>query len=151
MIISLDIGVKNFGIYLVDKDFKPIHIENINLSPYSVDKIINLFSDKKYKDIELVLIENQMNINKLACKIQAHLEMFFAIKNIKIIFCSPSKKDLDKTYGNYKLRKKLSVLKAKEYLEKNNYIDFLEKLNNNKKKDDISDAICQLLSYFKIE
>lgn len=156
MILSIDIGIKNFGVYLVDDDHNPMFLKNINLSPYSIDTLIlklteicytfNFINDSK----TLVLIEKQLTKNVKATIVSAHVEAFFKIKypKIQVIFCNSKNKGINKT-TQYKTRKLLSVQKAEKYLEDTNY-EYAIVLKSSKKRDDMADAVCQLITYLNI-
>lgn len=157
MITSIDVGIKNFGIFITDNSFSPVYLDNINLSPYSINKLIltldNLFLEKlKQFDFnnQTVLIEQQIVKNNKVFRVSCNLEIYFKIRfNSDIIFCNSKNKDLKKS-TNYKERKKNSIEKCTYFLNTLEDKSWLNKINTFKKKDDIGDAICQFIFYFKI-
>lgn len=158
MIISIDIGIKNFGIFITDNDFKPLFLKNLNLHPYSatklkesLDKILLKFNFS-VEFPNTILIEQQLACNKKACFVAAQTEMYFLIKfpNIEIIFCNSKNKNLGKV-ESYSKRKKESVEKANAYFIETGEMDYFEILAKEKKKDDMADAVCQLVTFFKIQ
>lgn len=171
MNISCDIGSTNFGVFITDADFKPLFLENLCLKPYSAEKFIaqmdqilnTTFEANNSPTISTILIEQQMRTNISALQIAAHVEMYFKIKypESKVIFCSPKKKCLANTFveskaavasvsAKYRERKKRSVEKAVEFFQRKSYEDYVQKINSAKKKDDMTDAVCQLLYHFKL-
>lgn len=155
--ISIDVGTKNCGIYIVDSQLKPCYINNINLTPYSAKKLLTIFNDifdnldVKIDDKITVIIENQLKKNIKMTAVMHHIEMYFLVKYQKcdIILLSPKNKYIEKSL-TYSQRKNKSVDIATEYFQKN-YPEFYEKLMTFKKKDDISDAVCQLLFFNKMK
>lgn len=156
MIISVDIGTKNFGIFVVDNEHKPIYCNNVNLSPYDIGKLV-MYLNNTTKELKLdntekviVLVERQLPQNFIANVVQNHLEAYFKIKydNSVVVLVDAKNKGF-KRCKIYRLRKLESIEKASKYLQEQ-FPDFYLELHKHKKKDDISDAICQYLAY-KIE
>lgn len=154
--ISVDVGTKNCGIYIVDEKLKPYYLNNINLTPYSPKKLVEIFNNIfeslniTSNDTIKVIIENQLKKNVKMTTVMHHIEMYFFVKYTKceIILLSPKNKYIEKSL-TYKQRKNKSVEITKEYFQKY-YPDFYDKIMAFKKKDDISDAVCQLLFFYKI-
>lgn len=150
---------------------KTIIIENINLSG-GLDKTkyvdVNLFVNltvvldkyKKYWDMcKFILIERQMSFgsnknNTLALKIAQHCLSYFTFmygkfKNLIEYPAYHKTQILDAPSKMLKpARKKWAVQKAIEILSARDYNkDILKKLNDVKKKDDMSDCILMNLSF----
>jgi len=99
----------------------------------------------------IFLIEQQYDRNKIANKIQNHLEAFLKINYPfrQILFISPRRKTFGVTGLNYKNRKKYCIDNAMYILQNRNDTATIEILKKFKKKDDICDTICQLSSWKK--
>lgn len=166
MIISIDVGIKNFGIYIVDEDLRPIFLDNLNLteknkprcrnSTYTFEHLAIILDDILIQfphDISTVLVEKQLKKNFDICRVESHVEAYFKIKHPKcnFVFCNPKNKNIP-AKTSYSVRKGNSVILAKKYLE-NNFPDneVKNKMLCSRKKDDMADAVCQLLYYLKIE
>lgn len=153
MILSIDIGIKNFGVCVYDKENNCMkYLDNINFFPYNADKLILFMNDliEQYKITETI-VEKQLPQNYKACLVAAHLEIYFKLKlpDCNLKFQSSKLKGLGKQ-PNYQERKNSSVKKACEFLKKEKQSDFYTRFQDAKKKDDMADAICQLMHYCNI-
>lgn len=159
MTLSLDIGIHNlgyaimienkivsFGIYDIDKCITAKERYNIVTARC---KYLKMFLDKAFNkcNITKVIIERQVNVNTKAMEIMYLITgLIYPICNDIIIF-DPKQKftklkiPYDTTNKNHK---KLSINMMSKYLSKR-YPDYVEYYNQFEKKDDISDAIFQLL------
>lgn len=149
MIYSFDIGTKNFAIYIEDENNNPYFIDNVDLTPYSCKNLYIYLKPIFLKfPVKTALIEKQVFANKKASMVSYNLEaiIFMQFPESNVYFINPKNKTFLKDVKGctYKMRKLASVESASNYLE-NNFL--LEKLNSFKKKDDICDAICQLMFY----
>lgn len=162
MYLSIDLAVKNMGIFISDDLGNPLHIECFSLYPYNIEilssnierliKICENFDiDKKSKII--ILVERQPPINYKTCKIMHQMECYFFLKkdilNISKFILVDSKNKNINSKLKYIDRKKESISKAIIYLNKFNSKNCLNDFNKMKKKDDVADAICQL--YYFVE
>lgn len=146
-IYSFDIGVHNFAFYS-EVNSCPEILENVNLNPYCFEKLkhtLGLYLNNP----DIVLIEQQLHQNSKSKVVQNHLEAYIKLiyPNCKVIFVnSKNKFFIRKPEKNYKDRKQCAVLSAQWYLGQKS-INLLEKLNSYKKKDDMADAVCQLIKF----
>lgn len=149
MIFSFDIGIKNFGVYAENEQGYPILLLNKNLHPYTTETFIK-FLDELFdnKEPSVILVERQLHKNPTMYKIFVQLEMYVKIKlnKCRFVSCDARHKDVPKNL-DYKNRKKAAVDIATKYLNSYNDEQLVLNFNKNKKKDDIGDAICQLI-YF---
>nr|UOX61006.1 MAG: hypothetical protein DiTV3a_F2ORF3 [Diabrotica toursvirus 3a] len=149
-LVSIDVGTKNFGLFVCDKKFSPLVLENLDLRPYTSDRLKKML-DHHLTDLEvdLIIIEKQLEKNKIACYVSCHLEMYFCIKypDASLRFVSPKLKGI-KTVSSYKERKNLAVERMKKFFSEDDKT--MSKINSLKKQDDIADAVCQLFAYFNI-
>jgi hypothetical protein len=162
MYLSIDLGIKNLGIFMTDDEGVPFYMEKCSLYPYTTEKliskmdnIIEIIKDKNLYNLT-VIVERQLPKNFKICRIMYHVECYFYIlkKNINInlenfILINSKCKNINLNLS-YNSRKKESICLAKKYLQKYNKVH-LNKFMSFKKKDDIADAICQLYYFLNVE
>lgn len=160
MYLSIDPGKNNFGYCIVNDGFDiiewdVIHWKNIIDLVDLLDIIIEEY------ELETILIEQQPINNIQMYKVMNYLEMYFTTKKIKTkIQSAKSKlKKYQKEYlellskckiqnrgAQYRIRKKLSIIKCRELI-KDQQQEWIDKFENEKKKDDLSDCYLQIF-YF---
>lgn len=148
--LSIDVGIRNFGILAVDGFGSFLKLENLDLNPYSVKSLssaLDKFIEPEYK-INQIIIERQIVTSYKIMEVAQHSEMYFHLKypEAKFVVYDPKKKNLDGVKG-YDNRKKMSIEKALEFLEENKNLEMIDKISKMKKKDDVCDAICQWISW----
>lgn len=172
LVLSFDIGIKNMAVCLMDTDTK--NILKWNLIDISSDKkndlndmsknLINAMDELVLNDLDshttfTVLIENQPVMKAPTMKsIQMILYTYFQVLaiheslNITITLVSAMKKNsfmkskgYDVKSKNYKSNKDNSMKYVEEYLNSNNDTNNLDILRSFKKKDDMCDALIQIL------
>jgi hypothetical protein len=142
---------------------------------YEMDNIVGFIKENGYEKIDYVLIENQpSNLNGVMKTIQHIIYNYFSlikhwdnevdnvvlvnaslktkthdyIPDIKLaddISCVKNSRNFKK--NKYQYNKKLSIAICENYIKNNsNLIDLFK---NNKKKDDLSDACLQAVSYIR--
>ena len=142
------------------KDCEQIDKKFNNEWLYNMNNLLDKYSEI-FTKCSVILIETQMafgsRINFTALKLAQHCCSYFTLKfpkgTIEIVdFPAYNKtralgavKSLVKTKPQ---RKKWCITKAKQILESRNLDhDFLLKINESKKKDDLCDVICQLQAW----
>ena len=157
-ILSIDIGLRNLGYALFDKQNGQLtfgvydvdsHLHNkkdlvVSRSLILKDFIKDLFD--KY-DIESVIIERQVSSNTQAMELMYLLTVIITNYTTKIEIFDPKLKftRLNLKYSTKnRAHKKLSVSIIKNYLEAN-HKDLLEEFSTHNKLDDIADAILMIL------
>lgn len=160
MYLSIDPGKNNFGYCIVDEemeiiDWDVIHWKNI----VDLVDLLDILIDEH--DLEKVVIEQQLHGNPSMYKVMNYLEMYFVSNKIKTKIQSAklklkyyqeeydellSKCKVINNGSKYRTRKKLSIIKCKELI-KDQKQEWIDKFENEKKKDDLSDSYLQIL-YF---
>lgn len=151
-IVSIDVGLRNFG-YAIIEDNKLIDFDSIciwDLVPKDKRKdypyIARVLVDKTniFDDVDCVLIERQMQsrFKMIACA----LRCFFWGKSHMVAPLSVRKYFKIST-GVYKQNKKASIELAPKFLNE----DQLRKFKSHKKKDDIADSVLMGLYWIKIK
>jgi len=161
--LSIDVGIKNLGICIVDSLGTILFWQIITLSQQPKEDICScLFRSLDNFDLlnaDIVLIEKQPSRNNKMRIIEAFLHSYFIIKGkcndqspIKnsIIYSAKHKLGSNTFKGkrSYTERKRLSVTRTKEYIDRTNQARWaIELFQNCKKKDDLADSLLQALSY----
>lgn len=147
--------IKQITSFYKDNVFEPIKKTNAN-SFNLVDLGISLKNkfDTLFKDynIDTILIENQIGPIAIRMKsLQAMITQYFIMKscfNIHYISSTNKLKVFQEAPSSYKERKQLSIEKTFLELKKTNIEErWIEHFSNHKKKDDLADALLQLLFY----
>jgi hypothetical protein len=126
----------------------------------NVQKVVEFLYEtfqQDLSDLDAVLVEKQPPRNVKMRLIETILLVFFATRRVKTVLSYSAKHKLGsagkQTRGkkNYSLRKKMSVVMCGSYLEKTNDPTHTALFQKSKKKDDLSDALLQYLSYIKYD
>lgn len=166
-IVSIDPGIKNYAIRIekrVNETVTTIVMDKFSIQTDSIIcKTYQMLTDflNKYKEFydycDLIIIEKQLPKNYKAVRISQHTITYFSIYLFNkpllpmIIELDPKIKNkvlnIPKNIKSKQL-KIWSVNKAKELLIQRNDYNGIKILNNFKKQDDLSDAICQIEAFF---
>ncbi len=159
----------------LEKHFKQFKIKKnktIKCNEYPINKIADKMitvMDSKYQHLlncDLVLLELQPALAAPKMKsVSNYLSMWFRMRgkhdkvngsNIqKVLYYRATNKlefNKDNTTDNkntYKDRKKTGIKNVNDYFDSINDTENKEKFNTHKKKDDLADALLQILSYLK--
>lgn len=147
--------IKQITNFYKNNIFEPIKKTNANsfnlvdLGISLKNKFDSLFNDYT---INTILIENQIGPIAIRMKsLQAMITQYFIMKNcynIHYISSTNKLKVFEEAPSSYKERKQLSIEKTFLELKKPNIEEhWSEHFSNNKKKDDLADALLQLLFY----
>jgi hypothetical protein len=156
---------KEKTLYIRNNKFKKFKVAKCKDYPLDdlCDIIINTFDNKfpHFKNVDIVLIELQLikspqiktvsNIIYTYFKIRGqHSNTEHKISNIsfyratnKLMFYDNEKCDIE----NYKQRKNTAIDNVMNYLKQNEDMDNLKLFTSHSKKDDLADALLQILSY----
>ena len=157
MLLSIDVGIKNLAMCLMDRQtMKIIKWDVSGVPPQHVDGIFpcmrDHLNDKPWVlDADLVLIEKQPPHNRGMGAVQNFLHAYFVIHNKETIIydarhkvpdvCGPGK-------AMYNKRKKVAIERTHEHLKTETInAEWLEMFEKSKKKDDLADTFLQGKSY----
>ena len=159
MILSIDVGIRNLAMCLIDNEKIVQHWDVSGVPPESSDGLYPCMrkhlNDRPWVlDADVVLIEKQPDRNKKMKMVEHFLQAYFVIKipdKETIIYDARHK--IPDVVGagkaQYRKRKQTSIDRCKEFLEKGpeGNRHWLETFKKSKKKDDLADTVMQALSF----
>jgi hypothetical protein len=159
MILSIDVGIRNLAMCLIDNTSK--HVEQWDVSGVPPEHESGLFpslrdhlDDKPWVlTANTILIEKQPGQNKKMKSVENFLQSYFVIKcpqSETIIYDARHKVPDVSGSGKarYRQRKMTAVTRCKEFLEADEInIEWREVFKKSKKKDDLADTVLQALSF----
>lgn len=154
------------------QNFSLKKVKTIKCKDYPIDKLADKMIkilDEKYQhffECDIVLLELQPCMTNPKMKtVSNYLSMYFRIRgkhdkvnnsNMEDILyyratnkLEFNKDNTDDNKDTYKNRKKTGIENVNDYLDSVGDIENKEKFNSHKKKDDLSDALLQILSYLQ--
>jgi hypothetical protein len=157
-ILAIDVGIKNLAFCVLEDTHKIIEWKVINIGGNDICKSIIKEFNNLYDIFQnsVVLIERQMT--RKMTNIQCYIEMYFRMKDFKEVYIySPvyklhgtGKENSGGGKKRYGKRKQAAIDLSKEWLEKNPQEPWVDTLwKTTKKKDDLSDTLCMVISYIK--
>lgn len=170
-LLSIDIGIKNlgwalltfeeddtivdckFGIFIIDDN--DIHANTARRKESTVIRRCNRIID--FFEIfgvlpDMIVLERQVNNNTMAMELMYAITMYASINEISLFVFDPKLKFTfyhEEYTTKNKAHKRASVVRATEYI-KTKFPDKVELFESNEKKDDISDAINQGITYLEM-
>jgi hypothetical protein len=157
IVLSIDVGIRNLALCLIDTGTKVIHQWEVDgVPPESSDGLY--VSLRKHLDArpwvlqaDTVLIEKQPERNRKMQCVEHFLNAYFVIKcpNAQCILYHAKHKVPDVSgpgKKRYTERKNTSIERCKEFIEETNPT-WLPLFVKSKKKDDLADTVMQALSY----
>jgi hypothetical protein len=155
MLLSIDVGIVNLGICLIDPSTKKIkHWDATGIPPQHSDGLYvslrNHLRDRPWVlESSKVLIEKQPDKNKTMKSVENFLHAYF-LCNDKDVQLYDARFKIPDVVGPgrsmYLKRKKESVIRCSEFIKESN-IELYDWFNSQKKKDDLADTVMQALSY----
>jgi len=157
LLLSIDVGIKNLAMCLVDTE--TTHIEQWDVSgvpPQHMDGIFvcmrDHLNDRPWVlTAEKVLIEKQPDKNKGMVAVQNFLHAYFVIHKKEVIIYDARHKVPDVVGPGKKMymkRKKVSIERVHEHLKTEDVNkEWLSIFEASTKKDDLSDTYLQAMSY----
>lgn len=155
MILSIDVGIRNLGMCLIEPTTKKIkQWDASGIPPQHEDGIYttlknHLRSKPWVLESTKILIEKQPDRNKTMKSVEHFLHAYFIIhdKDVQVYDARFKIPDVvGPGRSMYLKRKKASVVRCTEFLENYNP-ELLEWFQKQKKKDDLADTVMQALSY----
>jgi hypothetical protein len=157
---SIDVGKVNLGVYIEEftqTTAKGLYLKRVDLTEKKSERVTPRFLSRLFtyldslsdllQTCDYIIIEKQLRANPEAQFVDHALQSYFVLRNHNGVtpFSSKNKTRLfDSTKMTKYQRKKWSTNKALEILETRGETDLLEYVRSLKKKDDVSDAMCQL-------
>jgi len=155
MILSIDCGIKNLAMCLIDPSTKKIQQWDVSgIPPKHADGIfpcmIRHLNDKPWVlDSQTVIIEKQPDRNRGMKSIENLLHVYFLMKNKSVVIWDARHKIPDHAGAGkamYAKRKKASIERARKFIEGGN-ANWIPFFDAHKKKDDLADTVMQALSF----
>jgi hypothetical protein len=151
-IASFDVGSINCAMFVVDAVGAVLlfHVEPVGDDCVSVVDALDRWLCV-WRECNAFLVENQLPVNRRACRIQACIMTYFQtlFGSFKTTIAVSSRL---KTFGAKcldKRQRKLYCVEFAKNLIADQWPHLLESLTAMKKKDDIADAVCQWLAFCK--
>jgi len=156
MLLSIDVGIKNLAMCLIDPGTKRIQEWEVSgVPPQSSDGLFPAL--KKHLDARpwvrlvpgTVLIEKQPDKNKTIKSVEHFLHAYFLCGGKDVIIWDARHKIPDVAgpgRAKYLERKKTSIERCRAFIQATN-ADWIGHFDNHKKKDDLADTCMQALSY----
>ena len=160
MILSIDVGIRNLALCLLDED------HNNLVKEWDVDGIPPQHADGVYKTMrdhldarpwvltaKIILIEEQPSFNKKMVSVMHFLHAYFIIKcpEAETIIYHASNKIPDISgpgKAQYNKRKKASIERCEAFIRSNDVnAHWIDTFVKSKKKDDLADTVMQALSF----
>jgi hypothetical protein len=155
MLLSIDCGIKNLAMCLIDPADRRIHTWDVGgVPPLHADGIFpclvrHLDSKPWVLNATTVLIEKQPDKNRGMKGVENLLHTYFLVKEKDVIIWDARHKVPDCAgvgRAKYLERKKASVERARKFVQATNP-EWLEFFDGHKKKDDLADTVMQALSF----
>lgn len=157
MLLSIDCGIKNLALCLIDPVTKRIHHWDVSgVPPKHADGIfpclIRHLNEKPWVlEATTVIIEKQPDRNRGMKAVENLLHAYFLIKNgERQVTIWDARHKIPDVAGagkaRYAQRKKTSIERARKFIEDGNR-EWIPFFDSHKKKDDLADTVMQALSF----
>jgi hypothetical protein len=156
MILSIDCGIKNLAMCLIDPVTKKIHHWDVSgVPPLHTDGIfvclVRHLNDRPWiLQSHTVVIEKQPDRNRSMKSVENLLHTYFLVKEKTVVIWDARHKIPDiagpgKTM--YAKRKKTSIERTRKFIDSDVNQHWIEFFNKHSKKDDLSDTVMQAISF----
>ena len=159
MLLSIDCGIKNLAMCLIDPSTKKIHQWDVSgVPPKHADGIFpcmvrHLNGKPWVLEAKTVLIEKQPDRNRGMKGIENLLHTYFLVKEKDVVIWDARHKIPDHAGAGkamYAKRKKASIERAREFITGNGpNKELVSFFDSHKKKDDLADTVMQALSFIE--
>ena len=155
-LLSIDCGIKNLAMCLIDQKTKRIQRWDVSgVPPMHVDGIfqcmVRHLNEKPWiLEAQTVLIEKQPDRNRGMKGIENLLHTYFLVKEKQVVIWDARHKIPDVAgagKAKYTQRKKASIERARKFIDNATNADWIQFFDSHKKKDDLADTVMQALSY----
>jgi hypothetical protein len=155
MILSIDCGIKNLAMCLIDGSTRKISRWDVSGVPMKhadgvfVCLVRHLNEKPWVLDAKTVLIEKQPDRNRSMKGVENLLHTYFLVKEKDVVIWDARHKIPDVAgpgKGQYAARKKASIERARKFIQETNQ-DWIQFFDEHKKKDDLADTVMQALSF----
>ena len=155
MILSIDCGIKNLAMCLIDPSSKKIRQWDVSgIPPKHTDGVFpcmirHLDTKPWVLESQTVIIEKQPDRNRGMKSIENLLHVYFLMKNKSVVIWDARHKIPDVAgagKARYAPRKKASVERARNFIDIGNK-EWISFFDAHKKKDDLADTVMQALSF----
>ena len=159
MLLSIDCGIKNLAMCLIDPSTKKIHQWDVSgVPPKHADGIFpcmvrHLNGKPWVLEATTVLIEKQPDRNRGMKGIENLLHTYFLVKEKDVVIWDARHKIPDHAGAGkamYAKRKKASIERAREFIARDGpNRELVGFFDSHKKKDDLADTVMQALSFIE--
>ena len=157
MLLSIDCGIKNLAMCLIEPSNKKIHMWDVSgVPPMHADGVFpclvkHLNGKPWVGDATTVVIEKQPDRNRGMKGVENLLHTYFLVKEKDVIIWDARHKIPDVAGAGktmYAKRKKASIERARQFLEATDVNrEWIPFFDSHKKKDDLADTVMQALSF----
>ena len=159
MLLSIDCGIKNLAMCLIDPESKRIHQWDVSGVPPNhgagiFPNLVRHLNERPWVlTAKTVLIEKQPDRNRSMKSVENLLHTYMLVKNVdrEVIIYDARHKIPDVAgagAARYAARKKASIERARKFLESTSVnSDWLPYFDSHRKKDDLADTVMQALSF----
>jgi hypothetical protein len=158
MILSIDVGIKNLAMCMIDENTKIIHHWDVSgVPPEHQDGLYkslahHLNTKPWVLEATTILIEKQPDKNKKMKTVENFLQAYFVIKcpNSETIIYDARHKIPDVAgpgKAQYRKRKNTSIERCREFIKGDENSHWIPIFVASKKKDDLADTVMQALSF----
>lgn len=153
MLLSIDCGIKNLAMCLIDPTTKKIHQWDVSgVPPKHADGIfpclVRHLKEKSWTlEAATVVIEKQPDRNRSMKGVENLLHTYFLVHEKDVVIWDARHKVPDVAgagKARYAQRKKTSIERARKFIEGTEWVSFFDA---HKKKDDLADTVMQALSF----
>ena len=161
LILSIDVGIRNLAMCLIDESDKSIKHWDVSSVPSETDDGLFCALNEHLRDrpwtldADVVLIEKQPDRNRRIVSCMYFLQSYFIIlakEGARTFLWNAALKVPDcqgKTAAAYRKRKNTAIERCRTFLENTWSVNgkWIEFFDTHRKKDDLADTVLQALSY----
>lgn len=158
MILSIDCGIKNLAMCLIDPVDRKIHHWDVSgVPPMHADGVfpclVRHLNERPWTlGARTVVIEKQPDKNRGIKAVENLLHTYFLVKEKDVVIWDARHKIPDCAgpgRAMYTMRKKAAVERARKFLEETGQVnrEWIPFFDKHKKKDDLADTVMQALSF----